>query len=231
MRRLAPSALLFALLSGHVAGARAQSPASTRPAVRVGLEVLESEGGGFLRGRKVGLIVHSSSTTSDGRHAIDVLRKAGVDVVRIFAPERAVRLRGAAWDKVPHNLDGTPWSERRKGAAQTWADVGTGLPIMGLFGQDAWLGPEDLKGMDTVVFDLQDSGLRLFTITGLLVLAMDAAAAADVEFVVLDRPNPLGGERVEGPEADGWGPRQATLTTVAPVRSCPASPRGRWPSS
>jgi uncharacterized protein YbbC (DUF1343 family) len=70
--------------------------------------------------------------------------------------------------------------------------------------------------MDALVFDLQDAGSRTFTITGLMVLAMHAAAAAGAEFVVLDRPAPLGGERVEGPMAEGWGPRQTSLTAVAP---------------
>lgn len=212
----APAAMLLGALSciGVLSASTVQ--AQDRAVVKVGLEVLETEKGGLLKGRRVGVIVHAASLTSDGRHAIDVLRGVGVDVVRVFSPERAVRKRGAAWDKVPHNLDGTPWSERRHAAAQTWLDVGTGLPIVGLFGERAWLKAEDLKGLDAVVFDLQDAGVRVFTLTGLMVLAMDAAAEAGIDFVVLDRPNPLGGERSEGPEAEGWGSRQPTLTTVAP---------------
>ena len=207
---VAVSAAAALLLGGGSAHAQ------KAPAVKVGLEVLAAEGGGILKGRKVGLMAHASSVTSDGRHSIDVLRAAGVNVVRVFSPERAVRVRGAAWDKVAHNQDGTPWSDRRQSAVQTWADVGTKIPVQGLFGDRAWLKAEDLKGMDALVFDLQDSGTRTFTITGLMVLGMEAAAAAGIDFVVLDRPNPLGGELVQGPVADGWGGRQTTLTTVAP---------------
>jgi uncharacterized protein YbbC (DUF1343 family) len=207
---------LTTLVALVVLGGGAAAEAQKAPAVKVGLEVLAAEGGGLLKGRQVGLIAHAASVTADGRHSIDVLRAAGVNVVRIFSPERAVRVRGAAWDKVAHNLDGTPWSDRRQSAAQTWADVGTKLPVQGLFGDKAWLKVDDLKGMDALVFDLQDAGTRTFTITGLMVLGMEAAAAAGIDFVVLDRPNPLGGELVQGPVADGWGGRQTTLTTVAP---------------
>jgi uncharacterized protein YbbC (DUF1343 family) len=117
---------------------------------------------------------------------------------------------------VPHNLDGTPWNERPEGPTRTWTDIGTGLPIVGLFGQQAWLKPADLQGIEVLVFDLQDAGARLFTNSALLILALDAAAGAGIEIVVLDRPNPLGGERVEGPEAKGAGPQATRLTGVAP---------------
>lgn len=216
MRTSAATVVALAVLElGAMAGARAEA-AATVPAVAVGLEVLEAEKGGSLKGRKVGLIAHAASATFRGRHSIDVLRGAGVDVVRIFTAERAVRVRGAAWDKVPHNLDGTPWNERPQAPARTWTDIETGLPIVGLFGDKAWLKPADLEGLDVLVFDLQDAGARLFTNSALLILAMDAAAAAGIEIVVLDRPNPLGGERVEGPEAKGSGPRATRLTGVAP---------------
>jgi uncharacterized protein YbbC (DUF1343 family) len=204
---------LWAVGLGGVARAHA---APQDPAVKVGLEVLEAEKAASLKGRKVGLVAHPASVTASGRHALDVLRNAGVDVVRILAPERALRTRGAAWDKVSHNLDGTPWNERPKAPAQTWVDIETGLPIVGLFSDQAWLKADDLKGLDVLVFDLQDAGTRLFTNSGLLVLAIDAAAAAGVELVVLDRPNPLGGERVEGPAVAGSGPKAARLTHVAP---------------
>jgi uncharacterized protein YbbC (DUF1343 family) len=216
MRARVVAAVVLAVSSAGAAEAQ------KAPAVKVGLDVVAADAGGLLKGRKVGLVAHAASVAADGRHSIDVLRGAGVVVTRIFAAERAVRVRGAAWDKVPHNLDGTPWSDRRQSGPQTWADVGTGIPVRGLFGEAAWLKASDLQGLDALVFDLQDAGARPFTVTGLMVLALDAAAAAGIDFVVLDRPNPLGGEHVEGPAADGWGPRQTSLTSVAPGPLVPA---------
>src|ERR1044071_4129715 len=82
------------------------APASA--AVQVGLEVVEADHRAPLLGKKIGLVVTPGSVTADGRHSIDVLRKAGVDVVRLFAHERALRTRTAVWDRVAQNLDGTP---------------------------------------------------------------------------------------------------------------------------
>jgi len=165
--------------------------------VRVGLERVEAEAGGFLRGRRAGLLVHSASVTAGGRHAIDVLRGVGVDVVRLFGPEHGLRGEAAAGDRVADGIDGK-----------------TGLPVVSLYGERHAPSPADLAGLDVLVVDLQDAGVRFYTYVSTVLLCLEPAAAAGVEIVVLDRPNPLGGEKMSGPERDASRPFR--LVSVAP---------------
>ena len=167
------------------------------PRVIVGLEKVEADKGAPLRGRRVGLLGHGVSVTADGRHAIDVLRGCGVDVVRLFGPEHGLRGRAAAGEKV--------------GAG---TDPESGLPVVSLYGDKTRPAAEDLRGLDALVVDLQDAGVRFYTYASTMLLCLDAAAEAGLEVVVLDRPNPLGGERVEGPERDPAMP--FSLVSVAP---------------
>ena len=154
-------------------------------AVRVGLERVEANDGGPLKGRRVGLLAHAASVTSDGRRAVDVLRSKGVHVVRLFAPE--------------HGLDG----HSSAGLSVTGGhDPVSGLPIVSLYGRRTRPAPEDLEGLDILVVDLQDAGVRFYTYAATMLLCLEAAAKASLDVVVLDRPNPLGGDLVEGPEAD-----------------------------
>ncbi len=163
----------------------------TRPepaiSVRVGLDRLDSEEASVLRDRRLGLIVHAASLAADGRHAIDVVSETGLEVARLFAPEHGLRGRAAAGEHVEDGVD--PKS---------------GLPVVSLYGGKRAPAAEDLEGLDALVFDLQGAGVRFYTYVSTLILALQAAAENELEFVVLDRPNPLGGERVEGPVS---GPR------------------------
>jgi uncharacterized protein YbbC (DUF1343 family) len=154
-------------------------------AVQVGLDVLETENPPRLKGRKVGLVLNAASVTADGRSALDVLPKQGVEVVRLFTPEHGLAGRAA---------DGAQVGDSRHER--------TGLPIVSLYGPKKKPSPEDLQGLDTLVFDLQDAGVRFYTYISTLVLCLEAAGDAGIELVVLDRPNPLGGERIEGPVSD-----------------------------
>jgi uncharacterized protein YbbC (DUF1343 family) len=167
------------------------------PRVEVGLERVESDGGTPLRGRRVGLLGHAVSVTADGRHAIDVLRGAGVEVVRLFAPEHGLRGLAAAGEEV---AGGT--------------DAGSGLPVVSLYGGKTKPTPEDLRGLDALVIDLQDAGVRFYTYASTMLLSLEAAADVGLEVVVFDRPNPLGGERVEGPLRDPAMP--SSLVSAAP---------------
>ena len=155
---------------------------SAEPKVKVGLETLEEDGGGVLRGKKVGLVVHRASMTEDGRHAIEVLQDLELDVERLFSPEHGLRGQAAAGEEVESGSD--PVSE---------------LPIVSLYGEKRKPAREDLEGLDALVFDLQGAGVRFYTYVSTMMLSLEAAAEADIEFVVLDRPNPLGGDRIEGP--------------------------------
>jgi uncharacterized protein YbbC (DUF1343 family) len=160
----------------------------------IGLEILTAERLDLVRGRRVGLLCHPASVTSDLVHAVDHLLAAGVRLTHLFGPEHGVR--GEAQDMI--GIDG----ER---------DRRTGLPVTSLYGDSiASLEPPaaSLAEIDVLLVDLQDVGSRYYTYVWTMALALHAAARAGVAVVVLDRPNPLGGVAVEGgevaPEAESF---------------------------
>lgn len=153
-----------------------------RPRVLPGIDVLARDGFQPLRGRRVGLITNPTGLTADLRSTIDVLHAApDVQLVALYGPEHGVRGEAAAGDRV---------ADAR--------DPHTGLPEFSLYGRTRKATPEMLRDVDLLVFDVQDIGSRSYTYISTLALAMEAAAENGKGFVVLDRPNPLGGERVEG---------------------------------
>jgi uncharacterized protein YbbC (DUF1343 family) len=174
-------------------------PAGTAGGVRVGLEVLDAEKAVALKGKKVGLIAHAASVDSEGHHAIDVLKRHGVQVVRLFSPEHGLQGRAAAGQKV-----------------ESGKDPKYGVPIVSLYGERTKPSAEDLKDLDALVYDLQDGGVRFYTYVSTLLRCLDAAGDAGIEFIVLDRPNPLGGERVEGPVSDPRDQLPESLLNTAP---------------
>jgi len=148
----------------------------------------------------VGLLAHAASVTADGRHAVDVLRGAGVDVRRLFGPEHGPRGRAAAGEEVESGIDAP-----------------SGLPFVSLYGEKNKPTPADLEGLDVLVADLQDAGVRFYTYVSTLLLCLEAAAEAGIEVCVLDRPNPLGGDLVEGPERDPGFPFSLVSTAPGPL--------------
>lgn len=172
---------------------------ASAPVVRVGLDRIESDRGGVLRGKRVGLVVHAASVSADGRHAIDVMRAASVNVVRLFTPEHGLAGRAAAGEKI----------EGGRHAA-------SGLPIVSLYGEKTRPSPSDLSGLDALVVDLQDAGVRFYTYASTMLLCLDAAAEAGIELVVLDRPNPLGGDRWDGPRRGSESEVPLSLVSRAP---------------
>jgi uncharacterized protein YbbC (DUF1343 family) len=188
---LAALALTAALAAG----------AAPRPkVVMAGLDVAAAEGGGVLRGKRVGLIANVASVTADGRRSLDVLRAGGVSVERVFAPEHGAAGNRAAGEKFADAVDGR-----------------TGVPIVALYGRPHGLGAADVQGLDALVYDLQDVGVRFYTYASDLLLALETAATAGIELVVLDRPNPLGGVRVEGPVSDPAMPKSGVNRTPGPL--------------
>jgi uncharacterized protein YbbC (DUF1343 family) len=153
--------------------------------VRTGLDVWEAEQFRALRGLRVGAIVNPTSVDGHFRHLADLLTSApGVTLAALFGPEHGVRGEVQYMEAV--------------GEAR---DPRTGAPMYSLYGSTVEsLRPrrEWLEGLDVVVFDIQDVGARYYTYVYTMALAMEACAKVGVRFVVLDRPNPLGGERVEG---------------------------------
>jgi uncharacterized protein YbbC (DUF1343 family) len=153
------------------------------PAVKLGNEVLVEHGFKELAGKRVGLITNPSGVNSRLESTIDVLRNApGVQLVALFGPEHGIYGDIPAGDKI---------------ASRT--DARTGLPVHSLYGATRKPTPEMLRGLDALVYDLQDTGCRSYTFISTMGEAMEACGEAGVEFIVLDRPNPLGGVRVEGP--------------------------------
>jgi len=181
----APIALLVLSSSPSALHARPFPKGSGR-AVRVqtGLDVLQVEKFAPLRGKHIGLITNHTGADAEGRRNIDLLAKApGVTLVALFSPEHG--LAGRADEKVASSKDPT-----------------TSLPVYSLYGDTRRPTDEMLKGIDALVFDIQDAGVRFYTYTVTMAYCMEEAAKRKMSFFVLDRPNPMGGEIVEGPMLD-----------------------------
>ncbi len=147
-----------------------------------GIEVLAESNFKLLQGKRVGLITNPTGITSNFVSTVDILAKAkGVNLVALFGPEHGVRGDVTAGGKVDN-----------------FTDSATGLPVYSLYGKTRKATPEMLKGIDVLVYDIQDIGSRSYTFINTMALAMEAAAENNIEFIVLDRPNPLNGNRVEG---------------------------------
>jgi uncharacterized protein YbbC (DUF1343 family) len=158
---------------------------SARAEVLLGNEVLAAHGFQELRHKRVGLITNPSGVNRRLESTVDVLRAAReVRLAALFGAEHGV------YGDIPAGQEFTNRVDRR-----------TGLPVFSLYGPGATRKPTRamLKGLDALVYDVQDTGCRAYTFISTLGLAMEACGEAGLEFVVLDRPNPLGGERVEGP--------------------------------
>ena len=161
-------------------------PSGAGAAVKLGNEVLAAGDFKALQGKRVGLLTNPSGVNRRLDSTIDVLRAApGVKLVALFGPEHGVYGAVGAGDTVADTVD-----------------TRTGLPAYSLYGKTFKPTPEMLSGLDALVYDLQDTGCRSYTYVSSMGVAMEACAQAGVEFVVLDRPNPLGGERIEGPMLD-----------------------------
>ena len=151
--------------------------------VKTGIEVLRENGFEILRGKKVALATNPSGVDADLVSTADILHRAPeVDLVALFAPEHGIRGNIYAGSEIPDTKDRA-----------------TGLPVYSLYGKTKKPSPAQLSGIDVVVYDIQDTGCRSYTFISTLGLLMEACAENGVELVVLDRPNPLGGLKVEGP--------------------------------
>lgn len=150
--------------------------------VKTGIEVLSESDFEILKGKRVGLITNATGVNSELVSTVDLIYNApGVELTALYGPEHGVRGEFAAGDKV-----------------DTYVDEVTGVTVFSLYGATRKPTPEMLENVDVLVYDIQDIGVRSYTYISTMGLAMEAAAEHDLEFVVLDRPNPLGGEKVEG---------------------------------
>ena len=174
--------LFLTALSAFVFATSAQTPASSRVVVKPGVEVLRERGFAGLEGRRVGLVTNPSGVDRHLQSTIDILFEAPeVNLVALYGPEHGVRGDVYAGGKVEDTKDET-----------------TGLPVFSLYGATRKPTPEMLEGVDVMVYDIQDVGVRSYTFISTLGLVMEACAAKGIEVMVLDRPNPLGGNKIEG---------------------------------
>ena len=182
---LSPIVLLLSLLSSAALLAWPSPKRSGHAAhVQTGLDVLEAEKFTPLRGKRIGLITNHTGLDSQGRSNVDVLTHAsGLKLVALFSPEHG--LAGRNNENVVSSKDPT-----------------TGLPVYSLYGDTRRPTDEMLQGIDALVFDIQDAGVRFYTYTATMGYCMEEAAKHKISFFVLDRPNPMGGEIVEGPMLD-----------------------------
>jgi uncharacterized protein YbbC (DUF1343 family) len=157
-------------------------PQTEAKKVKTGIEVLRECNFKILQGKRVGLITNPTGVDANLVSTVDILSAApGVKLVALYGPEHGVRGDVYAGDKV-----------------ETVNDKTTGIPLYSLYGKTRKPTPEMLRDVDVIVYDIQDIGCRSYTFISTMGLAMEAAAENNKEFVVLDRPNPLGGLKVEG---------------------------------
>jgi uncharacterized protein YbbC (DUF1343 family)/CubicO group peptidase (beta-lactamase class C family) len=181
LRGQVATAAAAAIVAPPFPAAAAQTGART---VLTGVDVLERDGWGMLKGRKVGLVCNHTARDQAGQRTVDLLKRAeGVTLVALFSPE--------------HGLGG---SLVRNIADER--DQATGLPVYSLYGPRRRPTAEQLKGIDTLVYDIQDAGCRFYTYITTLGYVLETAAEHKLAVVVLDRPNPIGGVAVEGPVLD-----------------------------
>jgi beta-N-acetylhexosaminidase len=152
----------------------------------------------LVRGLRVGLITNHTGIDGEGVHGIDRLMAAAeMELVALFSPEHGIR--GEAEGGI---------------GVESGVDEVTGLPVHSLYGETRRPTPEMLQGLDVLVFDIQDVGARYYTYVSTMALAMEAAGEAGLPFLVLDRPNPIGGVAVQGNVLD---PEFATFVGLFPI--------------
>lgn len=159
-----------------------QSKMINKGRVKPGIEVLKENDFKLLEGKRVGLITNPTGFDSELKSTVDLLAEApNVELVALFGPEHGVRGNLYAGEKMESGVDSK-----------------SGIPLHSLYGATRKPTAEMLEGIDILLYDIQDIGSRSFTYISTMGLAMEAAAEAGIEFMVLDRPNPLGGNKVEG---------------------------------
>ena len=159
------------------------SPVFSQAKVKTGLEVLISRDFDILKGKKVGLITNQTGVDSKFRSTVDIFNETPeVTLVALYGPEHGVRGNYSAGEYVGF-----------------YKDEKTGVPVYSLYGKTRKPTAVVLRDVDVLVYDIQDIGCCSYTYISTMGYAMEAAAENNIEFVVLDRPNPLGGIKIEGP--------------------------------
>jgi uncharacterized protein YbbC (DUF1343 family) len=150
--------------------------------VLTGADVLVEERLDLLAGQRIALVTNHTGRLSNGEFTLDMLLRKGIRIVRLFGPEHGIRGTAGAGESVADTIDAK-----------------TGIPVVSLYGKLQKPTPAMLADIDMMVYDIQDVGARFYTYISTMKLCMEASAENGLDFVVLDRPNPLGGLKVDGP--------------------------------
>lgn len=187
-------ATIVAAAVGYESRAAVAAPAIS--GTLTGLDRLEADKFQAFKGKRIGLITNQTGIDREGRRNIDAMRQAGVEIASLFSPE--------------HGFAGVEDREDLENSV----DPLTGIKVWSLYGKTLRPTPAMLRGLDALVFDIQDLGVRFYTYESTMLYAMEEAAKAKLPFYVLDRPNPLTGTRVEGPMLD---PDKLSFTGAHPL--------------
>ncbi|CAH0344221.1 DUF1343 domain-containing protein [Bacillus sp. CECT 9360] len=190
--------LIISSLSVALANEQSQGKAKGKKKFELGVEVLLDEQSDLIKGKRVGLITNPTGVDQELNSIVDLLHEnQDVNLVALYGPEHGVRGSAQAGEYVPF-----------------YTDEETGLPVYSLYGPTKKPTPEMLAGVDALVFDIQDVGTRFYTYIYTMAYAMEAAKENNIPFIVLDRPNPLGGTEVEGPVLD---PAYSSFVGMYPI--------------
>ncbi|MGW8460790.1 exo-beta-N-acetylmuramidase NamZ family protein [Bacillus atrophaeus] len=175
--------LMIGTMTAVSASPDQENQAVKKPKVQTGIDILLSDYKKQLKGKKIGLITNPTGVNSSLKSSVDVLSQdPDIQLTTLYGPEHGVRGDAQAGDEVA-----------------SYIDEKTGLPVYSLYGKTKKPTPEMLKNVDVLVFDIQDVGTRYYTYIYTMAYAMEAAKENGIPFIVLDRPNPQGGQQVEGP--------------------------------
>ena len=173
-------------LAAPLVVATAGAPTAPVYPVMLGIDVLEAQGFAAVKGKRLGLLTHPAGVNRRGESTIEVLRRApGVKLVALYGPEHGIYGDEAAEVLIPDRKD------KR-----------TGLPAFSVYGRNRKPSKSQLKGIEAMVIDLQDIGSRSYTFISAMRYTLEACFENNIEVIVLDRPNPLGGLKVDGPPLD-----------------------------
>jgi uncharacterized protein YbbC (DUF1343 family) len=177
-------ALIAAVFVAPGISAEVKTPNHVDGRAQLGIDTFEAMGSEALAGKRIGLITNQTGVDSKGARTIDVVaRWKGTKLVAIFSPEHGIAGRADA-------------------PVANATDPATGVPIYSLYGETRRPTDAMLKGIDVLIFDIQDAGVRFYTYITTMAYCMEEAAKHHIEFIVFDRPNPLGGDVIEGPMLD-----------------------------
>ncbi|MGG1574304.1 exo-beta-N-acetylmuramidase NamZ family protein [Fictibacillus sp. NRS-1165] len=201
MKKWLSAGMLFVLMISLLSSALAKDDNHHKNSPRnfkTGVEVLLQDQQDLLKGKRVGLITNPTGVDGKLNSIVDAMHNnPNFELKALYGPEHGVR-----------------GSEQAGSYVDFYIDKKTGLPVYSLYGKTKKPTPEMLNDIDVLVFDIQDVGTRFYTYIYTMAYAMEAAKENNIEFVVLDRPNPLGGEAVEGPVLE---PKYATFVGLYPI--------------